>query len=163
MKPSREPLLQTHECLDVVVMGEAEDAWPRAIRHCLDSPDRTLITGGANRLTGNPPDIAPVIESFTGTWIGKYLQVTLEISRGCYWDKCDFCNFNAGYKAHFLHNDYGAVIDQMDRLSEDHAQRRFIFLDTAIPPALSAICGPRHAHATMMSLPKSGPISPAPS
>ncbi|MEP3638036.1 MAG: radical SAM protein [Paracoccaceae bacterium] len=127
-------LLQLHDCLDVVVFGEAEEAWPHAIRHCLTDSGRTMIKGGAARLTGEPPDVIPVIETFNGTWIRKNLQVALEISRGCYWDKCDFCNFNAGYKSHFLHNDYSAVLHQMDKLCQDHDQRRFIFLDTAIPP-----------------------------
>ncbi|NOR61595.1 MAG: radical SAM protein [Rhodobacteraceae bacterium] len=128
-------LLDTHVSLDIVVFGEAEEAWPNAIRHCLDGAPRDVLIGGATKLDTVKPQVASVIEEFRGTWIGKYLQVTLEISRGCYWDKCDFCNFNAAYKSHFLRNDFDDILDEMDQLDRDHGQKGFVFLDTAIPPS----------------------------
>ena len=128
-------LLDTHPSLAVVVFGEAEDVWPKAIEYCLADKPPMVMRGGASELNKFKPQPDSVIEEFRGTWVGKHLQVTLEVSRGCYWDKCDFCNFNASYKSHFSRNDFASVVNEMDRLARNYDQTRFVYLDTAIPPS----------------------------
>jgi radical SAM superfamily enzyme YgiQ (UPF0313 family) len=75
--------------------------------------------------------------SVSRPWLRDRLVVSMELSRGCYWDRCDFCNFNDSYDARFKMHDPARVLDEMKHLALTYGQRRFQFLDTALPPRLT--------------------------
>jgi Ni,Fe-hydrogenase III small subunit len=126
-------LLEHHRALDAVVFGEAEAGWAPAL-DAVQSGERALIRGGGSGFGAVIPDHGPFLEDVSRVpWLASRLQVSLEVSRGCYWDKCDFCNFNVGYEGRFKSFPPETVLAEMDRLRSLYGQRRFQFLDTALP------------------------------
>ncbi|MFD0392282.1 hypothetical protein ACFQ3Z_03755 [Streptomyces nogalater] len=94
-----------------------------------------------------------------GPWLRDRLVVSLELSRGCYWDRCDFCNFNDAYDARFKMHDPARVLAEMAHLARTYGQRRFQFLDTALPPRLTrALADPGNGTTTASSA-RYGPTS----
>jgi ribosomal peptide maturation radical SAM protein 1 len=57
----------------------------------------------------------------------------IEFSRGCWWNKCAFCNLNlqwCGYRS----KKAGQVINEIDSLSQQHGCLDFTFTDNMLPP-----------------------------
>jgi Radical SAM superfamily len=126
-------LLDVHQDLDLVVYGEAEDIWETIVA-CLSQRDRKVVRGAARTFRNHfarQDDVLAAVGSIP--WLAKRFQATLELSRGCYWDKCDFCNFNAAYDVVFKAHRPERVLGEMDRLADTFGQRRFQFTDTAVP------------------------------
>jgi len=140
-------VLALHEEVDVLVYGEAEDVLADAVHHAL-SGRRRLVTGRAHTFKdGYAEQSALVAAGLRRPWLRDRLVVSMEVSRGCYWDQCDFCNFNDSYDARFKMHDPGRVLAEMAHLARTYGQRRFQFLDTALPPRLVqsvAESGERH-------------------
>jgi radical SAM family protein len=132
-----EALLSTHPEFDVVVYGEAEGCWSLAVEAAM-SGDRKVVRGSARAIGLVNLDHDQVLATAARwPWIARRLRVSLELSRGCYWDQCDFCNFNAAYQGRFKSIKPARLIEQMDDLFLRHDQRKFQLLDTAVPRQLS--------------------------
>jgi radical SAM superfamily enzyme YgiQ (UPF0313 family) len=132
-----EGVLAAHPEIDCVVYGEAEDVWPQ-VRAALDGGERRFVRGGARAFTSYLPRHDDVLDRVAAIpWFARRFQATFELSRGCYWDKCDFCNFNASYDAVFKSHPPARVLGEMDRLHRVYGQDRFQFTDTAVPKKLT--------------------------
>lgn len=139
-----EGVLAAHPEIDCVVFGEAEDVWPR-VRAALDSRERRILRGGARAFTSYLPRHDDLLDRIAAVpWFAQRFQATFELSRGCYWDKCDFCNFNASYDAVFKSHRPTTVLAEMDRLDRTYGQKRFQFTDTAVPKKLSRALRDEH-------------------
>lgn len=130
-----EDLLRGHAALDVVVFGEGEDLVAGLAEEAgSGAMRRRTLRGGRARTLDAWPDYSDFLESGPlDEDYREYLCLSYELSRGCYWDKCDFCNFNAAY-GRFRSFD---VAGGLDRIREDEARygiRRYVVLDTSMPP-----------------------------
>lgn len=116
--------------IDAVVYGEAEGIWPSI----LDSRPQGVVFAPPSSLTLSASDHLPYVRAMEGLgWQASDITVSVEATRGCYWDKCDFCNFNAGYQPRGMKTrPPEVVLSEMDDLSEQGISR-FQFLDTSLP------------------------------
>ncbi len=129
--------LALHPELDVVVYGEAEDVLAESVEHCLSGQRRVVFGRARGYKDAYAGQSGLVGASVRRPWLRERLVVSMELSRGCYWDRCDFCNFNDSYDARFKMHDPARVLDEMAELATAYGQRRFQFLDTALPPRLT--------------------------
>lgn len=130
-------VLALHEEVDVVVYGEAEDVLGDAVHHALGGR-RRIVAGRAHTFKDGYAEQSALVEAgLRRPWLRDRLVVSMELSRGCYWDQCDFCNFNDSYDARFKMHDPARVLAEMAHLARTYGQRRFQFLDTALPPRLT--------------------------
>ncbi|WP_441248525.1 radical SAM protein [Kitasatospora sp. McL0602] len=140
-------LLTMHEEIDVVVYGEAEDVLADALDHAM-AGRRRVVAGRAHSFKDAYAGQAGLVRaSVRRPWLRSRLVVSMELSRGCYWDRCDFCNFNDSYDVRFKMHDPARVLAEMAELARVYGQQRFQFLDTALPPRLTnalAASGERH-------------------
>ncbi len=135
-------ILDRHEWLDAVVYGEGEDVIVPIFKQLVAGQNiKNVIHGGRTRKLPARPNFEPLLsaKSTSHPDLAKYLAPCFEVSRGCYWDKCDFCNFNAAY-GNF--RSFGAVevIDEMERLATQYDVKRFHLLDTSLPPSFARYC-----------------------
>lgn len=56
-----------------------------------------------------------------------------QLSKGCYWGKCSFCDYYYGQQCFDIKN-IESVIDEFKYYIEKYGIRRFAFIDEAIPP-----------------------------
>jgi hypothetical protein len=129
-------LLRLHEELDWIVYGEAEVVLPELLDDLLAGRGeaRGVRIGERARVSTTLPDYGPFIEAGPAQRDHtRYVAFNFELSRGCYWDKCNFCNFNATYGS-FRKFDSEPVVEELDRLNREFGARRFQFLDTSLPP-----------------------------
>lgn len=70
-----------------------------------------------------------------GVWL------KLQLSRGCYWHKCAFCDVSLDYIGHYLPARAEEIADGMERLIQETGRCGFHFVDEALAPALlKALC-----------------------
>ncbi|MFO7936990.1 MAG: radical SAM protein [Kiritimatiellia bacterium] len=65
---------------------------------------------------------------------GRWLK--LQLSNGCYWNKCAFCDTSLDYIRRYQPPDINELIDCIIRLKKETGQSGFHFTDEALPPAL---------------------------
>jgi len=128
---ARDIMVEHGGCLDILVYGEAEDVWPRI----LADPDGVhgVVRGGSTSFGRHLPTHDEVLDKVAGTWLADKFVVSLEHTRGCYWDVCDFCNFNAGYDGIMKKVPSQDIFDSMAAAARTHGPGRFQFIDTALP------------------------------
>ena len=64
----------------------------------------------------------------------KWLK--LQLTSGCYWHKCAFCDTALEYVCSYRCPSAAEVVDAMDKLSAETGLSGFHFVDEALPPAL---------------------------
>lgn len=130
-------LLDLHPCLDYVVYGEGEAVLPSLIEDALGDKPRAVVEGGSSANLSVVPRYDSFIERYVAPdgLIDK-MSFSFELSRSCYYNQCNFCNFNRAY-GKFRTAPKEAVLAEMDRLYARHGVRRFIFLDTSLPPSFA--------------------------
>lgn len=78
-----------------------------------------------------PPD-------FTGIDFSRYFSpspvIPLQISKGCYWGKCTFCDFYTGQQC-FDIKSVDTVIAEIEEMIHKYSANTFLFVDEAVPPA----------------------------
>jgi ribosomal peptide maturation radical SAM protein 1 len=57
----------------------------------------------------------------------------VEFSRGCWWNKCTFCNLNIQWPA-YRHKSGKRMLDEVTSLSKTYQSLNFTFTDNALPP-----------------------------
>jgi len=65
---------------------------------------------------------------------GKWLK--LQLSRGCYWHKCAFCDVTLDYIGHYLPSRATEIVDAMEELMARTGHCGFHFVDEALAPQL---------------------------
>lgn len=77
-----------------------------------------------------PPD-------FTGIDFSRYFSpsvvMPLQISKGCYWGKCTFCDFYTGQQC-FDIKSVETVINEIEEMINKYSVTSFLFVDEAVPP-----------------------------
>lgn len=75
---------------------------------------------------------------FEGYDFSKYFSADIvmpvQLSKGCYWGKCTFCDFYTGQQCYDTKGVQRAV-DEVEHLVEKYGFRHFVFVDEAVPPA----------------------------
>lgn len=57
----------------------------------------------------------------------------IEFSRGCWWNKCTFCNLNLQWQS-YRHKTGDRMVEETLKLSADYQALHFTFTDNALPP-----------------------------
>lgn len=57
----------------------------------------------------------------------------LQLSKGCYWGRCNFCDYFHGQQG-YSPKCISAVVDDIQYMCEKYGQKHFVFTDEAIPP-----------------------------
>ncbi|GEM_PF-2109980 len=129
-------LIRMHEDIDWIIYGEAERVLPELLDDLIagEIEPRGVRIGERAMQLKTVPDYSRFIDTGPATRDHtRYVAFNFELSRGCYWDKCNFCNFNATYGS-FRKFEIDPVVEEMDRLNREYGALRFQFLDTSLPP-----------------------------
>ena len=81
------------------------------------------------------PDYSPYFKEMQQLFPGQSFipLLPIEFSRGCWWNKCTFCNLNLQWQNYrFKEND--RMLAETLHLAETHQSLHFTFTDNALPP-----------------------------
>lgn len=59
--------------------------------------------------------------------------IPMQLSKGCYWGKCTFCDYYYGQQCFDIKN-IPDVIDEIKHFMKKYGVRHFLFIDEAVPP-----------------------------
>jgi len=146
---------------DFITLDDGELPILRLIEYLQDGRTpllRTFIcTDGEVRLLDNISDSVCVKElpapDYSGIDVEKYLSLMelpnpmhslwsngfwnkMQLTRGCYWAKCAFCDTTLQYIANYDPSDASLFVDNMQTIINQTGQTGFHFVDEAAPPAL---------------------------
>jgi len=145
-------LLRSFPWLDYLIIGEGEQALAGLIHHLAANgplPDQVLTrqtpspppaatTGKQLDLDTLPcPDYSDYFNALARLGQPFVPELPIEFSRGCWWNKCSFCNLNqqwCGYRQ----RRHDRVVDDVHVLAARHQCLDFFFTDNALPPAEAA-------------------------
>lgn len=133
-------LLKKFPYIDYIVYGEGENAL-LSFLNCVKTDnhlkDKLIISKPVCNLFELPNYDKFILEGPLRNNFLEYMSFSFEISRGCYWNNCNFCNFNATYNNYKMH-DPDSVLKRMDHLHKKFGIRKFIFLDSSLPPKFAS-------------------------
>ncbi|HSR35661.1 MAG TPA: radical SAM protein, partial [Desulfurivibrionaceae bacterium] len=132
-----ESLARVFPCIDHIISGEGEQP---LLALCRRLSDRSLPEPDAAQLhdlAALPvPDYSAYFSEMAATF-GPGLpflpELPVEFSRGCWWNRCTFCNLNlqwCGYRAKKAE----AMAAEVRSLAERHSVADFAFTDNVLPP-----------------------------
>ena len=144
-------LLENFFQIDYVISGEGEESLTQ-LCHCLqqnkdpkalppqiilrrrpfsDGPCRGIVD--VNRLP--TPDYSPYFQQMQDTFPGQpFIPILpLEFSRGCWWNRCTFCNLNLQWQG-YRWKKSDKVVREVAEQSLRHSCLDFTFTDNALPP-----------------------------
>jgi hypothetical protein len=147
-----ERLIRTHPAIDAVVRFDGEDPvlsltlqisngdWsPASVSGCsfIDADDGFLVVPPlAGLALGKLP--APVYDAHI---LQRIAAPTFSVTqaRGCYWGKCDYCDFVELYDGSppYRGRQPAAVVDEMSELNARYGATRFTLVTESIPPAFA--------------------------
>jgi ribosomal peptide maturation radical SAM protein 1 len=143
------------DCIDLAVVGEADEAFPRLLSALSTGNDPSSIPGVASRLNGDvkltPPapvtqlDASPVPDyddyfdraERLGLMSGgarRRTWIPLETSRGCWWGAkhhCVFCGLN-GATMQFRSKSANRVLEELDALANKSRSFKFECVDNIL-------------------------------
>ena len=144
-------LLENFSQLDYVISGEGEESLER-LCHCLQNnealetlPPRIILRtrpfvksscqdiADLNQLP--IPDYNPYFQQLQETFPGRpFIPVLpLEFSRGCWWNRCTFCNLNLQWQG-YRWKESDKMAREVAEQSRLHGCLDFTFTDNALPP-----------------------------
>jgi len=145
-------LLNSFSQIDYVISGEGEEALQQ-LCHFLQSPSKakplapqilgketkgqikSSCSGIANLNNLPIPDYTPYFQEmrtcFTAAPFVPVLPV--EFSRGCWWNKCTFCNLNLQWRG-YRWKSAEVMLNEVQQQSARHQCLDFCFTDNALPP-----------------------------
>jgi len=142
-------LLQEYQQLDYIIDGEGEE---RLLTLCklFDGKSTELADGVQSRknlkyattqiapldLTALPlPDYRPYFNEIKKTFPSHPFipLLPVEFSRGCWWNKCTFCNLNIQWP-NYRFKSGGRMVAEVRALSKQYESLHFTFTDNALPP-----------------------------
>ncbi|HEB69980.1 MAG TPA: RiPP maturation radical SAM protein 1 [Desulfobulbus sp.] len=143
-------LLQTFSAIDYILTGEGEQPLAALIRHLKGEapfPNKknilrrkadkknafSLQNHEQKRLENLPtPDYDDYFRELTAREFSFIPELPIEFSRGCWWNKCSFCNLNlqwCGYR----YKRHQKILAEVEFLAERHKCLDFFFTDNALP------------------------------
>ncbi|HHB76793.1 MAG TPA: RiPP maturation radical SAM protein 1, partial [Desulfobulbus sp.] len=146
-------LLNVFSQVDYLVTGEGEQPLADLVHHICNKgplpanvrqrpPSGTIHQGpqgcGQNReqrdLNRLPtPDYSSYFQEMAALNLSFIPELPIEFSRGCWWNKCSFCNLNlqwCGYR----YKDHQKMVAEVAELVDRHQCLDFFFTDNALPP-----------------------------
>lgn len=142
-------LLQTFPQLDFVVDGEGEQALvalclyltgkasslPATVRCRPPMPAITPATFLSDLSSLPTPDYRSYHNEMRDIFPSAPFIPTLpvEFSRGCWWNKCTFCNLNLQWQ-NYRSKSHQQILAEVESLSRRHEALDFVFTDNALPP-----------------------------
>jgi len=142
-------LLRSFPWLDFLIIGEGEQALAGLIHHLAandplpdqvltrqkPSPSPTATTGKQLDLDTLPcPDYDQYFKALARLGQPFVPELPIEFSRGCWWNKCSFCNLNqqwCGYRQ----RKHDRVLADVLAMAARYQCLDFFFTDNALPPA----------------------------
>jgi ribosomal peptide maturation radical SAM protein 1 len=147
-------LLEVFPQIDYIIAGEGEiplltlcrflddragNPGSRVFRRVGATVDRpSLFRPGCDEITGLDqlplPDFDDYFIELRTTGINVIPALPIEFSRGCWWNKCAFCNLNlqwGGYRS----KSSGMMLREVEQLRSRHRCLDFFFTDNSLPPA----------------------------
>jgi ribosomal peptide maturation radical SAM protein 1 len=142
-------LLTTCADIDFVITGEGERPLANLTDHLLTGaplqPENILSRENTGlvpvsadreipRLSDLPlPDYRNYFEQMKGVGLDFIPVLPLEFSRGCWWNKCTFCNLNLQWKG-YRSKKSGQVLGELAAMIKEYQVLDFTFTDNALPP-----------------------------
>lgn len=144
-------LVQNFPQIDYVVNGEGEEALlqlcdsinsatddtslPATIFSKKRLPDLSCNKGISDLNTLPIPDYAPYFQEMQQHFSANtFIPVLpLEFSRGCWWNKCKFCNLNLQWHG-YRWKSAATVVTEVEQQARQHKCLDFCFTDNALPP-----------------------------
>lgn len=142
-------LLGAFPQIDYIVDGEGEKPLAGLITyltgHGQHLPERLLAREGGDRRTAAPevndlntlppPDFTPYFQEVQRVFSQEPFipVIPVEFSRGCWWNRCSFCNLNlqwCGYR----YKSGKTMLAELATLARRHQCLDFTFTDNALPP-----------------------------
>jgi len=143
-------LMQTFPYIDYILTGEGEQPLAALVRHIgyqepfpgknilrREKSNRapfSLENWETNKLADLPtPDYDDYFQELTAQHLSFIPELPIEFSRGCWWNKCTFCNLNlqwCGYRF----KDHEKMLTEVKTLSNRYQCLDFFFTDNALPP-----------------------------
>jgi ribosomal peptide maturation radical SAM protein 1 len=146
-----EKTLSVFDYVDYIVSGEGEEA---LFQLCWDYNNYETITGliyrkGYNIIWNKPtgtidlnnqtmPNYDPFFDELKQTtpdvqqFFSLYGRLPVEISRGCWWNKCSFCNLNIQHKQ-YREKNVDKIIDEIQFLSDRYKILNFQIIGNTLP------------------------------
>jgi ribosomal peptide maturation radical SAM protein 1 len=145
-------LLHTFPQIDYVISGEGENALEQLCHTLQSSKETTTLppnimsrqtegqiksscTGIADLNRLPVPDYAPYFQEMHHTFPDlPFIPVLpIEFSRGCWWNKCTFCNLNLQWRG-YRWKTAETTLEEVRLQSARHKCLDFCFTDNALPP-----------------------------
>ena len=142
-------LLKEYKQLDYIIDGEGEE---RLLTLCqvLDGKNIALADGILNRTSQKdttkkiePLDIASLPLPDYSSYFKEIKHtfpshpfiplLPIEFSRGCWWNKCAFCNLNIQWP-NYRYKSAARMVTEVMALSQEYESLHFTFTDNALPP-----------------------------
>lgn len=142
-------LLQTFSAIDYILTGEGEQPLVALMRYLKGEapfPDKNILWRKGNKnkkfslqnheqknLENLPiPDYDDYFRELKNRKLSFIPELPIEFSRGCWWNKCSFCNLNlqwCGYR--YKHHE--KILAEVEFLADRHKCLDFFFTDNALP------------------------------
>ncbi|MFG3284433.1 B12-binding domain-containing radical SAM protein [Streptomyces sp. NPDC048111] len=144
-------LLRSHAAVDCVVRFDGEFPLLALARQVTEGTwDPESVPGVSCHRSGQvrhtPPGVGPNLNQlprprYAKEALARLASPTLSITqaRGCYWGKCDYCDFVELYEgsAPFRGRHPDTFTDEVQWLAQEFGIRRFNFVTESIPPAFA--------------------------
>jgi ribosomal peptide maturation radical SAM protein 1 len=142
-------LLKCFPKIDYIVDGEGEIPFLQLLHYLEDPtepfPQRVLNRVPEKNTTPSPevedlstlpvPDYTPYFEDMKNLFPDMPFipEIPLEFSRGCWWNKCTFCNLNLQWHQYRWKKAENMLVE-LQKLATSHQSLDFCFTDNALPP-----------------------------
>jgi ribosomal peptide maturation radical SAM protein 1 len=143
-------VLKSFDYIDFIVSGEGEEALFQLasnfnnymeIPHLIYRSDKEIIWNKSNEIININSLSIPSYDSFynelnlTSEEIQQYFhlfgRLPVEISRGCWWNKCSFCNLNLQHKK-YREKSIEKIVEEIDFFSEKYKMLNFQIIGNAL-------------------------------
>lgn len=137
------------EYIDFISIGNGEKALPALCRALDEKEDLERVPNviyyslEKQRIINTGFSCAPfqmdslAYPDFTGYDFGEYFTpepiFPIELSKGCYWGKCNFCDYAYGQQL-YSPKAIPRIIDELRYYVDSYGATKFIFVDECIPP-----------------------------
>ncbi len=144
-------LLQNFDQIDYVINGEGEETLLQLCQHITSGADKTSLPAnistkdtiqkqtcpkGISNLNSLPtPNYSPYFEEMRQSFpANNFIPVLpLEFSRGCWWNKCKFCNLNLQWQG-YRWKSATRMLEEVKQQATQYQCLDFCFTDNALPP-----------------------------